>query len=68
MPIYEYLCHECGIVDEFIHAMDDVTPRNCCKCIMPMSKIISSSGVRFIGGGFYETDYKPRRNDDDSES
>ncbi len=31
MPLYDYLCKKCGIVEVF-HGMTDFRPRNCTKC------------------------------------
>jgi len=63
MPIYEYYCDKCDYTEEIIcpHNERDNFPI-CVDCMLPMRRIISQTGrPKFIGGGFYETDYKKRK-------
>lgn len=61
MPIYEYKCPKC---DTSIDIKRDVDDRDkvakCPKCKKPMERQISAPGLRFIGSGFYENDYKKK--------
>lgn len=59
MPIYEYLCNECGKPSEISHRMSDPPARDCPLCGKPaLTKLISAAGFRLKGGGWYETDFK----------
>ncbi|MAH46857.1 FmdB family transcriptional regulator [Candidatus Pacearchaeota archaeon] len=74
MPIYEYVCSNCGHEEEVLQKIDDVDP-TCPKCVeiktkpfyqvehieTIMHKKISKSAVIFKGSGFYETDYKKKQ-------
>lgn len=58
MPIYEYECKNCGIIEE-IGKFADPLHKKCPNCKEEMKRIISSTGrPQFKGDGFYETDYK----------
>ncbi|MCK9555611.1 zinc ribbon domain-containing protein [bacterium] len=70
MPTYEYKCKKCGHEFELFQKMSDPAVKDCPKCKTGNSvvKIIGSgSGIIFKGSGFYETDYKnPKRNNNES--
>ncbi|MEL7626218.1 MAG: FmdB family zinc ribbon protein [Anaerolineaceae bacterium] len=57
MPVYSYVCDECGHqFDQFQHFTDDaltVCP-NCCK--VALRKVYTPVGIVFKGKGFYATD------------
>jgi putative FmdB family regulatory protein len=56
MPIYEYKCPKCGIV-EAVQKVTDEPLRTCPKCGEPLKKVISHGvGIVFKGPGFYTTD------------
>jgi len=56
MPIYEYKCPKCGIV-EVMQKVDDEPLKDCPNCGEPVKKLISHSvGILFKGPGFYATD------------
>lgn len=57
-PIYEYQCEKCESIQDVRHKIDEVVEVLCCdkKC----RKIISATGLVFVGRGFYENDYKAR--------
>lgn len=42
MPLYDYACHECKIIEEKYHKIDDEGPFNCELCGIPMVKLISA--------------------------
>ena len=63
MPIYEYQCKECGII-EVLQNMNDRPLKKCPHCNSRVRKRISSGfGIIFKGNGFFETDYKRKQND-----
>jgi putative FmdB family regulatory protein len=71
MPIYEYRCAGCGHGLEKIQKMNDAPLTDCPACGQPeLMKLVSVSGFRLKGTGWYETDYKtgPRKNLADSGS
>ena len=58
MPIYEYECPKCGVVD----AMQKITeePLQTCptpKCRRKVRKLMSSTQFQLKGSGWYVTDY-----------
>jgi len=58
MPIYEYECAKCGVVD----AMQRITeePLKTCptpKCRRKVRKLMSSTQFQLKGAGWYMTDY-----------
>lgn len=59
MPIYEYQCEQCDHVLEAIQKMSDPALSECPACGKPaLKKLISASGFRLKGSGWYETDFK----------
>ncbi len=65
MPIYEYKCSKCNEVFEHFERISDEPLQTCLKCgsVNTISKIISSSGFRLSGTGWYETDFKNTKKD-----
>ena len=57
MPIYEYICNECGVVTEQIHGMSETPLVKCEECGGVSERKVSSGAVIFKGRGFYTTDY-----------
>ncbi|QIT56591.1 zinc ribbon domain-containing protein [Aquisalimonas sp. 2447] len=65
MPIYEYLCDNCGHEQEAIQKFSDDPLTDCEACHEPkLRRKISAAAFRLKGGGWYETDFKDgnRRN------
>jgi putative FmdB family regulatory protein len=59
MPIYEYVCCECGHALEALQKMSDAPLRDCPGCEnASLKKKISAPGFRLSGSGWYETDFK----------
>lgn len=59
MPIYEYCCQSCGHELEAIQKMADDPLTDCPECGKPsLQKLISATGFRLKGAGWYETDFK----------
>lgn len=58
MPIYEYFCKTCGVI-EVIQAINDASVKICPKCGEVVERMFSlTAKPQFKGKGFYETDYK----------
>lgn len=59
MPIYEYRCQSCGHELDKLQKMSDSPLIDCPACGKPtLKKLISASGFRLSGSGWYETDFK----------
>ena len=57
MPLYEYLCDECGHQFEHIQKFSDALVEKCPKCGGSVHKLQSAPAIQFKGSGFYITDY-----------
>lgn len=58
MPIYGYVCEQCGQVTEVLQGFNDPPLKTCPNCMGPVRKQFYPAGVIFKGSGFYTTDYK----------
>lgn len=59
MPIYEYSCNACDHALEKMQKMSDEPLKDCPECGKPeLTKLMSASGFRLKGSGWYETDFK----------
>ena len=59
MPIYEYVCTNCGHEMEALQKMSDAPIRICPQCREEaLRKKVSAPSFRLKGGGWYETDFK----------
>ena len=56
MPIYEYKCARCGVV-EVMQGIKQTPLRKCPNCKGKVEKMISSSSFVLKGSGWYATDY-----------
>lgn len=56
MPIYQYVCTECGEQLEVSQSFTDAALTECPACHGRLRKRFSSVGVVFKGSGFYRTD------------
>jgi len=56
MPVYEYGC-EAGHHFEVKQKFSDAPVTSCQICSLPVTKLISASGISFKGSGWYVTDY-----------
>jgi putative FmdB family regulatory protein len=69
MPIYEYLCSECGHQVEVLQKISDEPLKDCPACGKPaMKKMVSAAAFRLKGGGWYETDFKSGKKKNVAES
>ena len=58
MPLYRYLCESCGTRQEVLAKISDPPPEACKKCGGgPLSKVVSRTGFRLAGGGWYAQGY-----------
>ena len=59
MPIYQYLCQDCGASLEAIQKFSDAPLSACPECgEAALQKQLSAPAFRLKGGGWYETDFK----------
>lgn len=59
MPMYEYVCAACGAHFEVLQKMTDKSLTQCTRCNADhLEKLVSRSGFRLKGEGWYETDFK----------
>ena len=59
MPIYEYQCSDCEHQFDKLQKMSDDPLLVCPSCEKEtLKKVVSSSGFRLKGTGWYETDFK----------
>lgn len=59
MPIYEYVCDDCGYEKEILQRMSDEPLSRCPGCHQDnFRKRVSAAGFRLKGSGWYETDFK----------
>ena len=62
MPTYDYECQGCGYKFELFQNMTSDPIKNCPKCQGPVKRLIGAgAGIIFKGSGFYETDYKKKK-------
>ena len=61
MPIYEYVCEDCGHALEALQKISDTPLLVCPACDKDaLKKKISAPGFRLSGSGWYETDFKSK--------
>lgn len=59
MPFYEYECQACGKYLETLQKISEPPLTDCPDCGKPeLKKLVSASGFRLKGSGWYETDFK----------
>lgn len=59
MPIYEYVCRDCGAESEIMQRISEAPATDCPSCGKAgLTKVVSAAGFRLSGGGWYETDFK----------
>jgi putative FmdB family regulatory protein len=67
MPVYEYVCKECGNHTEVSQSFKDDPLTTCQVCGGPLRKVFNSIGIVLKGSGFYRTDSrmpaKPEKSD-----
>ena len=62
MPIYEYKCNACDNRLERLQKMSEDPLIDCPECEQPeLTKLVSAAGFRLTGTGWYETDFKKKK-------
>ena len=56
MPIYEYECGKCGVI-EVMQKIKDTPLKKCPDCGCKVKKLVSQSSFHLKGSGWYATDY-----------
>jgi len=64
LPIYEYKCNECDQVFDVLQKIGSDPVKDCIHCGGKVKKLISASSFQFKGSGWYVTDYKKNRSDE----
>jgi putative FmdB family regulatory protein len=57
VPIYEYVCADCGEKTEVIQRVGERPIRLCPHCGGKVKKKVSAPAIQFKGSGWYVTDY-----------
>jgi len=68
MPIYEYECTKCGVLEEVLQKFSDQPLSTCSHCSGSLHKVISQNSFHLKGGGWYVTDYANRSGNTNTES
>jgi putative FmdB family regulatory protein len=69
MPTYEYLCDKCKKSFDLLQSIKADPIKKCPECGGKVHRLIGGgSGIIFKGSGFYETDYKKKKNHSHSDS
>ena len=63
MPIYEYICNDCGYDFERLQSFSDAPIETCPECTGRVRRVISPAGVIFKGSGWYVTDSRRQLSD-----
>jgi putative FmdB family regulatory protein len=58
MPMYEYVCSDCGYDFERVQSVHDEPLTTCPECGGTVRRVISPVGIIFKGSGWYITDSK----------
>lgn len=58
MPMYRYVCRDCGNEELHLHGIKETPYVSCSNCGNAMTRSISKVGILFKGSGFYVTDSK----------
>ncbi len=64
MPIYEYECPKCGVIEVTQRITEDALTKcpECKRC--KVKKLISNTSFQLKGSGWYVTDYGGKKTDD----
>jgi putative FmdB family regulatory protein len=69
MPIYEYICKNCGEKTEVIQRMGEKPLTSCPHCgKRALKKAVSAPAIQFKGSGWYVTDYARAKKEESSSS
>jgi putative FmdB family regulatory protein len=67
MPIYEYVCQNCGHQLEVMQKISDKPLSKCPQCKGKLEKIFSQTSFQLKGSGWYVSDYTSRGKSEKSE-
>lgn len=67
MPIYEYSCQKCGVI-EVTQRITEKPLAKCPTCKSKVKKLISNTSFQLKGTGWYITDYARKGQNGDSKS
>ncbi len=69
MPIYEYVCSNCGTSIELLQKINSLAPEKCAKCEKKnsMVKAVSQTSFSLKGGGWYKDLYSSTKKSDSSD-
>ncbi len=69
MPIYEYKCEQCGHQLEILQKISEEPAKTCPECgADSLRKLVSAAAFKLKGTGWYETDFKNKKQAKDSKS
>lgn len=59
MPIYDFVCKSCGVIEEHIQKISDPAPEKCGTCGVDgtMNKILGASTFQLKGDGWGKDNY-----------
>jgi putative FmdB family regulatory protein len=61
MPLYEYVCGNCGVRLEVIQKFSDTPLVTCDTCgANALNRVVSPPAITFKGSGWYITDYSAK--------
>lgn len=65
MPIYEYVCKQCGKLSDVLQKLTDPPPEACpgCGAKGPLERVISRTSFVLKGGGWYSDLYGSSKKD-----
>lgn len=67
MPIYEYKCEKCGHQFDALQKISADALTDCPNCGQPsLQKLISAPAFQLKGNGWYETDFKTKKQSSDT--
>jgi putative FmdB family regulatory protein len=62
VPLYDYRCTDCQQATEVLQSFGAPAPKACPHCGSPaLVRQLGSFAVRYGSGGFYNTDYRPKK-------
>ena len=69
MPIYEYRCNHCEYRLEMLQKISDEPAKTCPECGEDsLLKLVSAAAFKLKGTGWYETDFKDKKPNKDTET
>ena len=69
MPIYEYRCNHCEHRLEMLQKISDEPAKTCPECgEESLIKLVSAAAFKLKGTGWYETDFKDKKPNKDTQT